>query len=193
MLDELVALLDLAPLLNKQVRKLSLGERMKCELAAALLHRPQVLFLDEPTLGLDLGAQVAIRNFIRDYNRRYNVTVLLTSHYMADVIALARRILVIHHGRLVYDGDLQALVERTAPYKLLHLTLERTVDGLDLSHLGEIESAGGRKVALRVGRDRAKDTAAEALATLPVADLTIEEPPVEDIIRQLFQQAEQDG
>jgi ABC-2 type transport system ATP-binding protein len=193
MLDELVELLGLAPLLHKQVRKLSLGERMKCELAAALLHRPQVLFLDEPTLGLDVSAQVAIRKFIREYNERYDVTVLLTSHYMADVIALARRILVIHHGRLVYDGDLQALVERTAPYKVLHLTLERAVDEFDLGHLGEIEAADGRKVALRVGRDRAKDMAAEELATLPVADLTIEEPPVEDIIRQLFQQADEDA
>ncbi|MBC8449138.1 MAG: ATP-binding cassette domain-containing protein [Chloroflexi bacterium] len=185
-LDELVALLDLEPLLTKQVRKLSLGERMRCELAASLLHRPRVLFLDEPTLGLDVTAQAIIRDFIRAYNRRYEATVLLTSHYMADVTALASRILVIEQGKLVYDGDLQALVEQTAPYKLLRLTLERPVDAADLVALGEIESAEGLKVSLRVPRGGTRDAAAQALAQLPVADVTIEEPPVEEIIREVF-------
>ncbi len=189
-LDELVALLDLKPLLTKQVRKLSLGERMKCELAACLLHRPKVLFLDEPTIGLDVTAQAAIRGFILAYNRRHNASILLTSHYMADVTALAQRILVIDHGRLKYDGDLSALVERHAPYKLLRLTLERLVPAAELSALGEIESIEGLKVALRVPRGHTKDVAALALAQLPVGDVTIEDPPVEDIIRRVFGQAE---
>jgi viologen exporter family transport system ATP-binding protein len=185
-LDELVALLNLEPLLTKQVRKLSLGERMKCELAASLLHRPKVLFLDEPTIGLDVTAQAAIRDFILTHNRRHNATVLLTSHYMADVTALADRILVIESGRLIYDGDLGGLVERTAPYKLLRLTLEKPVDSRDLSALGEIESVDGLKVVLRVPRRNTKDSAARALATLPVADVTVEDPSVEEIIREVF-------
>jgi ABC-2 type transport system ATP-binding protein len=186
MLGELVGLLNLEPLLTKQVRKLSLGERMKCELTASLLHRPQVLFLDEPTIGLDVTAQAAIRDFILAYNRRHNATVLLTSHYMADVTALADRILVIESGQLIYDGDLGGLVERTAPYKLLRLTLEKPVNGNDLLALGEIESADGLKVTLRVPRRSTKDVAARALATLPIADLTVEEPSVEEIIREVF-------
>jgi len=185
-LDELVALLNLEPLLTKQVRKLSLGERMKCELAASLLHRPQVLFLDEPTLGLDVTAQAVIREFILTYNQRYNASVLLTSHYMADVTALAARILVIDQGKLMYDGDLGVLVAQTAPYKLLRLTLEKPVDGADLSSLGEVESNEGLKVTLRVPRANTKEAAARALAQLPVADLTVEEPPVEEIIREVF-------
>ncbi len=189
-LDELVGLLNLAPLLTKQVRKLSLGERMKCELAASLLHQPKVLFLDEPTIGLDVTAQAAIRDFIRAYNRRHNATVLLTSHYMADVTALAGRILVIDRGKLVYDGNLQALVEQTAPYKLLRLALERPVDGFDLTAFGEVESVEGLKATLRVRREGTKDAAARALAQLPVADVTVEDPPVEEIIREVFRRAE---
>jgi ABC-2 type transport system ATP-binding protein len=188
MLDELVALLELSPLLSKQVRKLSLGERMKCELAASLLHRPQVLFLDEPTLGLDVTAQATIREFILSYNRRYNATVLLTSHYMADVTVLADRILVIDQGKLVYDGDLGALVERTAPFKLLQLTLDRPVDRSDLAEIGEIESLDGLKLTLRVPRRATKEAAAQALARLPVADVTIADPPLETIIRDFFRQ-----
>jgi ABC-2 type transport system ATP-binding protein len=189
-LAELVELLALEPLLTKQVRKLSLGERMKCELAASLLHRPQVLFLDEPTLGLDVTAQDAIRRFIRDYSRRYQATVLLTSHYMADVTALADRILVIDGGRLVYDGDLRALVERTAPYKLLHLSLEQAVEVGAFADLGEVEEAEGLTLRLRVPRAQTKRAATAALAHPAVADVTIEDPPVEDIIRQVFGGAE---
>ena len=186
MLDELVTLLELQPLLTKQVRKLSLGERMKCELAASLLHRPQVLFLDEPTIGLDVTAQSSIRDFIREYNQRHHATVLLTSHYMADVTALAKRILVIEGGRLIYDGDLAHLIEQRAPYKLLRLTLEHALDGADLTSFGEVESAEGLKLTLRVPRAGTKDVAARALAELPVADVTVEEPPVEEIIRDVF-------
>ncbi|MGQ0600528.1 MAG: ABC transporter ATP-binding protein [Anaerolineales bacterium] len=188
MLDELVALLGLEPLLTKQVRKLSLGERMKCELAGSLLHRPRVLFLDEPTIGLDLNAQAAIREFIREYNRRYQATVLLTSHYMADVTALAERVLVIESGRMQYDGHLQALVERHAPYKLLNLTLETMTPLSELAAFGEVESVDGLKVRMRVARANTKEAAAHALAHLPVADVTVEDPPVEDIIREAFRE-----
>jgi ABC-2 type transport system ATP-binding protein len=185
-LDELVPLLDLEPLLTKQVRKLSLGERMKCELAASLLHNPRVLFLDEPTLGLDVTAQAAIRDFIRAYNQRHDATVLLTSHYMADVTALASRILVIDRGKLMYDGDLRKLIERTAPFKLLRLTLEEPVDEARLADFGEMEASEGLKVTLRIPRSRTRDAAASALSQLPVADVAIEDPPVEDIIREVF-------
>jgi len=189
-LDELVALLDLEPLLKKQVRKLSLGERMRCELAASLLHRPRMIFLDEPTLGLDITAQQAIRTFIREYNQRTNATVLLTSHYMADVTALAKRILVIEHGKLRYDGDLQALIEQRAPYRLLRLTLDHAVDSADLNALGTIESRDGLEVTLRVPRGSTRDAAARALSTLPVEDVAIEDPAVEDIIREVFEMGE---
>jgi len=185
-LDEFVDLLDLAPLLTKPVRKLSLGERMRCELAASLLHQPRVLFLDEPTLGLDVTAQAAIRAFVQSYNRRSEATVLLTSHYMADVTALAQRVLVIDQGTLRYDGDLSELVERTAPYRLLRLTLERTVEPRVLAALGEVEPGGELSVTIRVPRADVTARASEALARLPVSDVAIEDPPVEDIIREVF-------
>jgi ABC-2 type transport system ATP-binding protein len=181
-----VALLALEPLLTKQVRKLSLGERMRCELAGSLLHRPRVLFLDEPTIGLDVTAQAAIREFILAYNRKYSATVLLTSHYMADVTALAERVLVIDQGRLRYDGNLRALVETTAPYKLLQLTLERPVAAAELADLGEVESTDGLKVRLRVPRGQTRASAARALTMPAVTDVTIEDPPIEDILRQVF-------
>ena len=186
MLDELVALLNLESLLTKQVRKLSLGERMKCELASSLLHRPRVLFLDEPTLGLDVTAQASIRDFIRSYNQRYQATVLLTSHYMADVTALVDRVLIIDHGKLMYDGNLNALVQKTAPYKLLRLSLDKPVDEVDLIALGELESLDGLEVVLRIPHRETRDAAARALSHLPVADLAIEDPPVEEIIREIF-------
>ena len=185
-LDELIALLGLEPLLTKQVRKLSLGERMKCEIAAALLHQPRVLFLDEPTIGLDVTAQAAVREFLHAYNRRQEVTILLTSHYMADVVALARRILVIDHGHLIYDGDLQALVERTAPYKLLRLTFSQAVDLSDLARLGEVEEWDGLNVTVRVPRESSARVAAAALTRLPVLDIAIEDPEAEEIIAEVF-------
>jgi ABC-type uncharacterized transport system, ATPase component len=143
MLNELTDLLELGDLLNKQVRKLSLGERMKCELAAALLHRPRVLFLDEPTIGLDVTMQARVREFVAEYNRRYGATVLLTSHYMADVTALCRRVIVINHGRLLYDGNLQRMVEQVAPHKIIHLTLHQPVALETLNRYGEVHAAMG--------------------------------------------------
>ncbi len=185
-LKELNDLLELEPLVKKQVRKLSLGERMKCELAAALLHRPRVLFLDEPTIGLDVTMQMAIRDFISEYNRRTGATILLTSHYMADVTALTKRIIVIDHGQLLYDGDLRALVEQVAPYKLLSIVMHDLSAKASLAGYGEIESLDGVKATLRVPRDRATEIASKLLNAVRLDDVLIEEPPVEDIIRQVF-------
>ena len=183
---ELDDLLELGPLVKKQVRKLSLGERMKCELAAALLHRPRVLFLDEPTIGLDVTMQVAIRRFVAEYNRRHGATVILTSHYMADVTALTQRIIVIDHGKLLYDGDLRALVEQVAPYKLLSIVLREPAARDVLTRYGEVESIDGIKATLRVPRGHATEVAAQLLSSVKLDDVLIEEPPVEDIIRQVF-------
>jgi ABC-2 type transport system ATP-binding protein len=187
-LDELTELLDLAPLIGKPVRNLSLGERMKCEIAAALLHRPQVLFLDEPTIGLDVTAQRRIREFIREYNRRHNATVLLTSHYMADVEALCKRVVVIHHGRILFDGPLADLVKRFSPHKTIAVDLERGVNGADLSSFGEIVSQSEGRILLRVPKLDTARVAGRLLAELPVSDLTIEDPPIDEVIEQVFAQ-----
>lgn len=188
-LAELSELLDLAPLLKKQVRKLSLGERMKCELAAALLHRPRVLFLDEPTIGLDVTMQTKIRQFVAEYNRRYNAAVILTSHYMADVTALCKRVIVIDHGKLMYDGSLEDLSARIAPHKLVRIELASALNGHDLSVYGEVLKAKGQRVELLVPRSKTSEMASRILNELPVADVTIEDPPIEDVITRVFEQA----
>ncbi|MBX6322855.1 MAG: ATP-binding cassette domain-containing protein [Rhodospirillaceae bacterium] len=185
-LHELSAMLGLDGLLNTQVRKLSLGERMKCELAAALLHGPRVLFLDEPTIGLDVNMQQAVRRFIADYNARYGATVLLTSHYMADVTALADRVLVIDAGELVFDGDLRRLVEREAPHKLLRLQFRQVQPAAALARYGELRRAAGLEAEIRVPRERVAEVAARLLADFPVADINIEDPPIEEIIGHIF-------
>ncbi|MBO9314560.1 MAG: ATP-binding cassette domain-containing protein [Chloroflexus sp.] len=188
MLNELTDLLELGDLLNKQVRKLSLGERMKCELAAALLHRPQVLFLDEPTIGLDVTMQARVREFVAEYNRRYGATVLLTSHYMADVTALCRRVIVINHGRLLYDGNLQRMVEQVAPHKIIHLTLHQPIALETLNRYGEVQRYDGLEVELKVPRYETSRIGAQLLSELPVADVNIAEPPIEEIISEVFGQ-----
>jgi ABC-2 type transport system ATP-binding protein len=190
-LAELVALLELGDVLDKPVRQLSLGERMKCELAAALLHRPPILFLDEPTLGLDVTAQEAIRRFLTEYRDRHGATVLLTSHYMQDVTALASRVLIINRGRLLYDGALDALVARIARTKRLELVLAggESGDGVTaeaLAAFGTVKSFRFPNAVLEVPREGAAATSARLLAALPVADLSIEDPPIEDVIRQAF-------
>ena len=185
-LDELVDLLDLEPLLHKQVRVLSLGERMRCELAASLLHRPEVLFLDEPTLGLDVSGQAALRGFLRGYNERRGATVLLTSHYMGDVTALASRVLVIDHGALLFDGDLAALVERHAPWRVIRVTLREVVDPARFAGHGEVVATDGAVTTLRVARERTAEVATRLLADLPVDDVAIEDPPVDDVLRTVF-------
>ena len=183
-LDELTELLDLGDLLRKPVRNLSLGERMKCELAGALLHQPRMLFLDEPTLGLDITAQRRIRAFIAEYAGRHDATVLLTSHYMADVEALAERVIVIHRGGLLFDGALAALVDRFAPAKTMTVDLEYPVAGLD--RYGEVVAADDCRVTLRVPKREAAAITARLLADLPVVDLTVTDPPVDEVIDQVF-------
>jgi ABC-2 type transport system ATP-binding protein len=185
-IDELVELLDLGGVLKKQVRTLSLGERMKCELCLSLLHRPSILFLDEPTIGVDITMQARIRKFIAEYNRRHGATVMLTSHYMADVTALCKRIIVIDRGRILFDGPLSGLIERLAPFKMIEIDLTRDVDGYDFERLGCVMAREERKVALRVPRDEAAAVTSRLLADLPVLDLTIEDPPIEDVIERVF-------
>lgn len=192
-IDELVALLDLGSVLKKQVRTLSLGERMKCELCVSLLHRPSILFLDEPTIGVDITMQARIRQFIAEYNRRYDATIMLTSHYMADVTALCKRIIVIDHGRILFDGGLAGLIDRMAPFKMIAIDLTRDVDGYDFERLGCVLSREERKVALRVPRDEAAAVTSRLLAELPVLDLTIEDPPIEDVIERVFRGDGADG
>ena len=185
MLDDLTDLLELGPLLRKPVRNLSLGERMKCEVAVALIHRPSVLFLDEPTIGLDVTMQRRIRTFIKEYNRRFGATVLLTSHYMADVEALCRRVVVIHHGRLLYDGDLTGLVERFSPQKTIVVDLAGGLPA-DLSRFGEVISADDGRVTLRVSRSETARVTGRVLAEYEVEDLIVEEPPIEEVIERVF-------
>jgi len=182
--DEFIELLDLGDLVNKPVRNLSLGERMKVEIVGALLHRPQVLFLDEPTIGLDVTMQKRIRSFVAEYNQRYGATVLLTSHYMADVQALCRRVVVIHHGHILYDGELARLGTRFDATKTIGVTLKEGT--VDLSAYGEILSSEDGRVTLRVSRADAPEVAGRILRDLPVADLTIEDPPIEDVIERVF-------
>lgn len=189
-LDELVELLELGPLLNVQVRKLSLGERMKCELAAALLHRPRVLYLDEPTIGLDVLMQKKIREFILAYNRRYQATILLTSHYMDDVRELCDRVLVINHGHLIYDGGLAEIVQRYAGHKELAARFAAPVARPALEELGEVVEHEPLRAVVRVPWGEAPARAARLLAAFPVVDLAINEPDVEDVIRQVFTSAD---
>jgi ABC-2 type transport system ATP-binding protein len=187
-LDELVELLDLGGVLKKQVRTLSLGERMKCEICVSLLHRPAVLFLDEPTIGVDITMQARIRQFIADYNRKHGATIILTSHYMADVTALCERIIIIDHGHILFDGPLGSLSERLAPFKVIKIDLDRELDGYDLASMGEVLSINHRKVELRVPKNQAAAVTSRLLTDLPVLDLTIEDPPIEDVISTVFKQ-----
>jgi ABC-2 type transport system ATP-binding protein len=186
MRDECIELLDVGDLVRKPVRNLSLGERMKMEIVGALLHQPQVLFLDEPTIGLDVTMQQRIRTFVAEYNRRYGATVLLTSHYMADVEALCRRVIVIHHGRLLFDGSLSELVGQFSAYKTIGVTLEDP--SVDLAAYGEVTGREADRVLLRVPKAETSRITARLLADLPITDLTVEEPPIEDVITRVFAQ-----
>jgi len=167
--DELIELLDVGDLVRKPVRNLSLGERMKVEVVGSLLHLPQVLYLDEPTIGLDVTMQKRIRSFIAEYNDRYGATVLLTSHYMADVEALCKRVIVIHHGRLLFDGELAALADRFAAYKTIEAVL-----------------ADGERISIRVPKAETSQATARLLSENDVSDLTVEDPPIDDVIEQVF-------
>ncbi|TAF02943.1 MAG: ATP-binding cassette domain-containing protein [Nostocales cyanobacterium] len=184
---ELTEMLSLQGKLNQPVRKLSLGERMKAELLAALLHRPQVLFLDEPTLGLDVNAQVGVRDFLREYNQLYQATVLLTSHYMADITALCQRVLLIHQGKLMYDGRLDGLLANFAPYREIYVELAQPLPAEKLMSYGDIQLLEGRAVRFIVQREALTSTVSQILADLDVVDLTVTEPPVEEVIGRVFQ------
>jgi ABC-2 type transport system ATP-binding protein len=195
-LDELVELLQIAEVMQKPVRQLSLGERMKCELAASLLHKPDLLFLDEPTIGLDVNMQEVVREFIRRYNTLHKATILLTSHYMADVAALCQRVMVINRGKLLYDGEISELIERHAPYKRLKLwfdgeqtapeaLLQESLQKICGSSVKVIKQTE-HHVELEVVRQHISAVSAKLLQTLAVADLTIEDPSLEDVISQAF-------
>ena len=185
--DELIDLLDVDDLVRKPVRNLSLGERMKVEIVGSLLHRPRVLFLDEPTIGLDVTMQKRIREFVAEYNRRYDATVLLTSHYMADVVALCRRVIVIHHGQILFDGPLARLGEEFEAFKTL--TVEVTDGAADLSTYGDVLEREDGRVKLRVPKAETARVTARLLAERDdIADLTVEDPPIEDVIELVFAQ-----
>ncbi len=193
-LDELVALLDVEKKLNVMVRELSLGERMKMELIAALIHRPRVLFLDEPTIGLDVISQKNVRQFLRDYNRKHRVTILLTSHYMADIKELCERVIVIHKGKKIYDGALDRL-ENAGGAKKKIITFLPEVAGTAgnafpdswRSAYGETKRGDEGKFTLCVPAEKVVAVSQEILSTGPVADITIEDVPLEDVIAELFQ------
>ncbi len=183
---ELTELLELGDLVRKPTRELSLGERMKCELVAALIHRPRVLFLDEPTIGLDVTTQVVVREFIRQYNERYGATLILTSHYMDDVAALCPRVIVIDKGQLSYDGGLDELVHRVRPEKRIALRLGADPDPAALGALGHVVQVEGREVVVQVPQDELAAAVSRALATLEVQDFTVTAAPLEEVMSELF-------
>lgn len=185
-LDEMVQLLEVEDILKVQVRKLSLGQRMKCELIASLLHSPKVLFLDEPTIGLDVIMQKKIRDFVREYNKRHNATVILTSHYMGDVEDLCQRVIIIDKGTLVFDGQLSEIIQKYADHKLVSLILNKEVDPRVVAKVFPVKEFNYPKLVLMVKREQVANLTARALQELPVADLSIEEPAIEDVIRELF-------
>jgi len=185
-LGELSEMLSLQQVLNRPVRKLSLGERMKCELALALLHQPKILFLDEPTIGLDINMQRAVRDFIAAYNQRYRATIMLTSHYMDDVEALAQRVMVIDSGRIAFDGDLARLIAEQSPKKVLRLKLATPQPAERLRTYAELRQLDDLEAELLVERSRVPDIASRLLAELPIIDIAIEEQAIEDVIGSLF-------
>ena len=185
-LIELATLLEVKDILKIQVRKLSLGQRMKCELIAALLHSPKVLFLDESTIGLDVISQKKMREFIKEYNRRKRSTIILTSHYMGDVKELCRRVIIIDKGKLIFDGNLSEITEKYADHKIISVVLAKEIDPKKLDKIGTIKEFIYPRVTLSVKRETASLAAAELLQNFPVADLNIEEVPIEDIIREVF-------
>ncbi len=192
-LRELTLLLDIDLVARRPTRQLSLGERMKCELAAALIHRPKVLFLDEPTLGLDVAMQVTLRGFVKKYSETTGATLVLTSHYMDDVVALCPRVILVGKGKLVYDGALDALARRVRPDKHVVLRFSRPVARVDLERLGAIVRHDDAEAVLRVDPARVHEAFARALAELPLLDLTIENPPIEEVISEVFATGNPDG
>ena len=198
-LDELTELLGLDGLVDKPVRQLSLGERMKCELAGALLHRPEVVFLDEPTLGLDVQAQRRVREFVAGYARTTGATILMTSHYMADIEALAERVLVIHHGRLQFDGPLRRLAQRTSDRKLVTLVrtadpaapvLDRSAAAALVGDAGTVMTVDGSELVVEVPRDELRSRLGALLDLDGVYDFTVEDEPIERVMERVFESSE---
>src|SRR3989339_1077076 len=185
-LSELTHLMGIEDILNVQVRNLSLGQRMKCELIAQLIHSPRILFLDEPTIGLDVVMQKKLRDFIREYNRQYKATVILTSHYMDDVKELCKRVIVIDHGKLLFDGQLDKVIKKYSRHKLLSIIFSDPPPIHELESLGQIILHEGQQIHLEIEREKSNEIAAHLLKTYAIADLNIEEPPIEEIIRSLF-------
>ena len=185
-LSELSTLLKVDQLLKTPVRKLSLGERMKMELIASLIHSPKVLFLDEPTLGLDVVMQQNLRDFIKEYNKSYHATIILTSHYMKDVESLCKRVIIINLGKIIFDGALDTLVKQHAPYKLIKVILQRNVEENILRTLGRDIKFQYPELIFNVPNEKISETVAKLLKQLPIEDITIQYPAIEDIIREIF-------
>lgn len=190
---DLTKILDAQEFLHVQVRKLSLGQRMKMELMASLIHCPKVLFLDEPTIGLDVVMQKNLRDFIKEYNRKYNATIILTSHYMGDVEELCKRVIIINHGKILFDGLLAHLVQKHAPYKVITLILKDGIQPKKLEDIAGEISYEFPKLIIRAKNADANETVAKLLKSLPVEDITIEDPNIEDIIRDIFNSANPRG
>jgi ABC-2 type transport system ATP-binding protein len=179
-------LLGVTDKLNVMVRELSLGERMKMELIAALVHSPRILFLDEPTIGLDVTSQKKVREFLSLYNGEHRITTMLTSHYMQDIEALCQRVIIIDHGRICYDGPLDAIVDRFATYKLVSLVLEDRAEPRDFHEFGEVIDSSAGAIQIKVPRAKVAETCREILGRHRVSDISVQEPPIEDVIRQVF-------
>ncbi len=184
--EDLSTRLAVKDFLHVPVRKLSLGQRMKMELIAALIHSPKVLFLDEPTIGLDVVMQKTIRDFLKEYNETYNATIILTSHYMGDVEALCKRVIVINFGQILYDGLLSDLVKKHAPYKIIKVVFSEKVDEKKLAHFGETRNFTFPEWEVRIKQHEANEIASKILKELPVQDITIEDPQMEDVIAGFF-------
>lgn len=187
-IDELVEVLEIKDILHVPVRKLSLGQRMKCELAASLLHRPKVLFLDEPTIGLDVISQQKMRRFITEYNKKEKTTILLTSHYMEDVEALCKRVVIINNGKIVYDGALDTLVQKYATHKILKITFKKPIMRQDLEQFGEIREFNSMRTVLKIKKETTTSAASQILNKFPVDDILIDEIEVEEVIRRIFRE-----
>lgn len=185
-IGKLARMLEVEDILTTPVRKLSLGQRMKCELIASLLHSPKVLFCDEPTIGLDVIAQQNIRNFIREYNREFRATIILTSHNMTDVQSLCKRVIIINEGKIIYDGDLSNIVNKFAPYKVITVDFEKEVDLAKIKNLGQVDDYSPFHAKILVKKSKIAQKSSKLLSEFKIDDLTIEDPPVEDIIRTLF-------
>ncbi len=185
-LNELTELLDVKAFLEIPIRKLSLGQRMKMELIGALIHNPKVLFLDEPTIGLDVVVQKNLREFIAEYNKKYEATILLTSHYMKDVEALCKRVIMINHGKILFDGELSKLIEQYAPTKEVSAVLGNKISEKDIVKIGEVKRYLAPQITLRIPRAHIGDAVKKLIEIGNVEDLSVQDPDIEDVIRDIF-------